>query len=206
MNQSTVRTAVLSAFGIVALSGCSAAVPAASPPAAPLVTVEDKGAPGTLTFDDGAALGPDAIAQWSEELFADPGWSLTSPDEGGGTWGYTTVDGTCTADFWQGKVFDMTATDDRAASDFVIAAIAGVELAKIQDLVNDNVVGFIFSDNPTAEYRRLGGTTPEHSQVIAVRGFAQLKAALYVVVDCASDQATTVADEVLSMSAIHVID
>jgi hypothetical protein len=182
----------------------SASKPAARPEPEPSITITDKGKIGAMSFADGDALAASAIPQWSDGLLADDGWTLTTPDTGAGRWGYTTADGTCTASFWQGRILDMAAEDDLTASDFILATLLKVDVAALEGRIDDGTIGYMFPDNPVAEYRYLQGSEPGRSWVIVARGFAQTKSALYFDVDCASDRAAEVSREVVSKTAIAV--
>lgn len=196
------------------LSGCFAEATAHEAPTAdekPLaddVTIEDKGdiANYTMSFEDGETLTAPAIVEWTDDLAGDAGWTLTSPDDGEGSWQYTSADGTCTTDYWQGEMLDMVAADDRAASDFVISALTGLSSAELATRVEDRTLGYIFGENPTAAYRSFSSVSSERSWVIATRGFAALSAVAVLIVDCSSDRAENVAQSVIASSAFRVSD
>ena len=208
--------ALTAVLALLVLSGCSVPPDAREAPAtreaqspeprqspSSSFTIEDRTG-DTLTFDDGAALPSDAIAGWNDARLAGNEWTLDAPDEGFGTWQYRSADDECLAVFWQGKVFDMTSTDDRAASDFVLASVMRSQNAPLDGEVSDGVMGFTFEDNPAAEYRYAGGADDRGSWVYAVRGFATLRAAVYLMVVCRSAEAPERAADVISRVAIHV--
>ncbi|WP_435748105.1 hypothetical protein [Microbacterium sp. PMB16] len=209
MTRRSLRTVSLTAvLTLLVLSGCSS-LPASrearspEPRPSPSFTVEDRSGE-SLTFADGAGFSPDATAGWNDAGVAGDEWILTAPDEGFGTWAYRSGDGGCVATFWQGEVFDMAAPDDRAASDFVLASFMKTDAAAVEGAASDRLMGFGFADNPAAEYRYAEGVRHGGSWALAVRGFAQLKAAVYLTVVCESTDAPAQAADMISRVAIHV--
>src|SRR6218665_438673 len=212
----SVTTAVVALVAATTLSGCFAVpdlsnarridVSEAPQPTPSDDTGVDDGtvAATTMSFDDGAAIAPGSIAQWSDGLLTDDGWTLTSPDVGEGGWTYTSADGTCSAAFWQGQVYDMTATDDRSASDFMLGALISADAATVEQAGQDGTLAYFSGANRVADSRYISQVEADRSWAIAVRGFAVLKSTVYLIVDCSTDQAETVIDEVITKNPIIV--
>ncbi|SJN45521.1 hypothetical protein FM104_14095 [Microbacterium esteraromaticum] len=171
---------------------------------APITPPDSSVLPPELSFADGAALAPGTIAQWGDGLMMDDNWGISKADDGNGGWEYKTADGTCTATFWQGAVFDMTATEDKEASDFVLGAILGIEPSVLGDKADTGAFTYMTRGNTDVEQRFAVGSEPNRSWVVAARGFAQLESAVYVIVDCASDQAGNIAGEVFEKSPVVI--
>ena len=177
--------------------------PAESPtekptPDAPALTSD------SLTFAEGAQIAPGTLTQWGDGLIADDGWTMTSPDDGAGSWGYTTTDGACTADFWQGTVYDMEEPDDQAASELVLASLLQADPADVAEHADTGSFSFALSGRGNADQRFVAGEDGDRTWVIAARGFAQTQSAVYVVIDCVDGQAESVAKDVWEKSAVVV--
>src|SRR5690606_9171155 len=148
--------AAIVATAILPLSGCLYGSIPAEPPVVdePISSPEptddapvDAGGelPDTLTFEAGALLPGSTYVEWSDGLMMDDGWDLTSPDTGNGTWGYTLVDGTCTAAFWQGTLDGLTPSgDDSTDSDAVIAFFLNAEVSDVTTAAKDTELSYQF--------------------------------------------------------------
>lgn len=216
----TVRSAAaLSALALaLPLSGCLASMipderpapaptPAESTPPSPPETDQPDagGAPDRLTFEAGADLSPNTVVQWGDGLMLDEGWEVVSPDDGNGGWTYGTVDGVCTAQFWQGTVFALQGEDDRAASDFMLASILGAEVSQLEGHAADGEFSYLSPGNAGVDHRYVVAADGDRSWRASVRAFTATKAALYVIVDCASPDSSTVVDEVLLKMSVLVM-
>ncbi len=201
--------AVVAVLAVLPLSGCVyAQIPAPTPgddasssTPAPATPSEDPGTasgelPSTLGFDDGTALPSTAYIEWGDGLMTDDGWEIASPDDGQGNWSYSTVDGSCTAHFWQGRLGpDIVVPDDDAAtSDAVIATFLGGSPADVTPNATTGAFSYQTAGNADVETRQVAGEGEGRTWIMAARGFSSLQVGLYVIADCSSgDPADTLA-------------
>lgn len=217
--------AAVVALAVLPLSGCLyAQIPAAVPDGdgpAPTASPSDEpshentdepsdepsGLPATLTFTDGIALPASAYIEWGDGLIADDGWTVVSPDDGNGGWTYGTVDGTCTAQFWQGLIPDVptVAGDDSASSDAMLAVILGeADTAAVTAAATTSAFSYQVGGNTDVEARQLVGDTGDRQWIMAARAFTATGVGLYVVVDCTGGDIGAVMAEVVDENAVVV--
>jgi len=202
---------------IAALTGCSsvasgddASTPAVvekseAPSPTPTWTTVHVGKLPDLTFEGGASIASDAVTQWSDGLVDEQGWLMSSPDDGHGSWAYTTVDGDCVATFWQGSMAGMDTEDDRLASDIVLATLIGGDPAGLQDKISSGTFSHDVSSHGSVDNRFMHGTFDDGmTWALAARGFAQTGSAVYVDVQCRELDALEVAGFVWNENAVRV--
>lgn len=213
------RLAAAIVLGLAALplSGCLyAQIPAydasAPTPSAPSPRPSDAPAdepdsdlPSTMTFADGQKLPSTAYIQWGDGLILDDGWTSVSPDDGNGSWTDGTVDGTCTARFWQGYITDVAVTDgdDSASSDAMLAQILGdATQAQITPYAKTVQLGYQSGKNTVLDARQIAGGDGR-DWTITARAFTATGVGVSVIVDCTGgDIAATFADVVAKNAII----
>lgn len=198
---------------LLPLSGCIyAQIPADAPAAedtttpAPEETSTADGIPTTLSFDDGLSLPSTAYIQWGDGLLVDEGWEMASPDDGQGNWSYATVDGSCTAHFWQGTIgADMqVAGDDSATSDSVIAAVLGGSPEDITPNATTGAFSYQVGGNDAVENRQVVGQDTGRTWIMAARAFSEVGVGLYVIVDCTTGDPAAVLAEIADTNSVVV--
>ena len=198
---------------LLPLSGCIyAQIPADAPAAEDTTTpaLEETstadGIPTTLSFDDGLSLPSTAYIQWGDGLLVDEGWEMASPDDGQGNWSYATVDGSCTAHFWQGTIgADMqVAGDDSATSDAVIAAVLGGTPEDITPNATTGAFSYQVGGNDAVENRQVVGQDTGRTWIMAARAFSEVGVGLYVIVDCTTGDPAAVLAEIADTNSVVV--
>ncbi|MFK3835088.1 hypothetical protein [Microbacterium sp. NPDC087868] len=198
---------------LLPLSGCIyAQIPADAPATedtttpAPEETSTADGIPTTLSFDDGLSLPSTAYIQWGDGLLVDEGWEMASPDDGQGNWSYATVDGSCTAHFWQGTIgADMqVAGDDSATSDAVIAAVLGGSPEDITPDATTGAFSYQVGGNDAVENRQVVGQDTGRTWIMAARAFSEVGVGLYVIVDCTTGDPAAVLAEIADTNSVVV--
>jgi hypothetical protein len=162
-----------------------------------------------MSFADGATLSPSSYVEWGDGFFADDSWKIVKPDDGNGGWTYGTVDGTCTAQFWQGHIDNiMTAGDDSVSSDAMMATFleGGATTADITPLASTSGFSYQTAGNTAVENRMVSGSGDGVEWTLAARAFTAVGVGLYVVVDCTGGDVDAVWDEVVSKNAIVITD
>jgi hypothetical protein len=160
-----------------------------------------------MSFADGATLSPSSYVEWGDGFFADDSWKIVKPDDGNGGWTYGTVDGTCTAQFWQGHIDNiMTAGDDSVSSDAIMATVleGGATTADITPLASTSGFSYQTAGNTAVENRMVSGSGDGVEWTLAARAFTAVGVGLYVVVDCTGGDVDAVWDEVVSKNAIVI--
>jgi hypothetical protein len=160
-----------------------------------------------MSFADGATLSPSSYVEWGDGFFADDSWKIVKPDDGNGGWTYGTVDGTCTAQFWQGHIDNiMTAGDDSVSSDAMMATFleGGATTADITPLASTSGFSYQTAGNTAVENRMVSGSGDGVEWTLAARAFTAVGVGLYVVVDCNGGDIDAVWDEVVSKNAIVI--
>lgn len=209
-------TPALLALGALSLSGCLySSIPAEPPVVADPIPSPDPtedapspegDLPATLSFEDGAALPATAYIEWGDGLMVDDGWEVTAPDDGNGGWSYGTIDGTCTAQFWQGLTSDVQTTpgDDQASSDAVLGVLLQTDAASVAPHAVDESFVYQLGGDRDVAFRQVSGQQDGRSWIMSARAFTATGVGLYVIVDCTGGDANAVLDEVIEKNAIVV--
>lgn len=195
----------IAAVAVLSLSGCLyAQIPAGSPTYIPSSSPEtdapsDESSGSTLTFAEGLDLASDTYIEWGDGLVVDEGWKIVSPDDGNGGWTYGTVDGTCTARFWQGYTTDVpvVAGDDSASSDAILGVLLQTPTSEVTPLATTGEFSYMAGGNGGVETRQVVGVDGSRTWLMAARAFTQTGVGLSVVVDC------TAADAEATLAAIN---
>ena len=162
--------------------------------------------PDALGFEDGALLPDTAYIEWGDSLLVDDNWDVVSPDDGNGTWTYGTVDGACTAQFWQGFTGDVQTTpgDDSASSDAILATLLQTDAATVTPSAIDGSFSYQVGGNTDVAQRQLTGQQDGRVWIMAARAFTATGVGVYLVVDCTGGDANAVFAEVTDKNAIIV--
>lgn len=155
----------IAAVAVLSLSGCLyAQIPVGSPTDVPSSSPEtdapsDESSGSTLTFAEGLDLASDTYIEWGDGLVVDEGWKIVSPDDGNGAWTYDTVDGTCTARFWQGYTTDVpvVAGDDSASSDAILGVLLQTPTSEVTPLATTGEFSYMAGGNGGVETRQVVG-------------------------------------------------
>lgn len=179
--------------------------PAASPSPTPTFETFEVGTGPDLTFLDGAVLAPGSVTHWVDGLADEKDWHLSSPDDGHGSWAYTSIDEACRVAFWQETMPDMEALDDVMASDFALAALLRAEPAELEGKISNGTFSHRSSGHGLVDNRYMRGTFDDGvSWFLASRGFAQSKSAVFVDLRCKSGDIKKIADFVWHENAVRV--
>ncbi|MCM3657162.1 hypothetical protein M3147_07860 [Agromyces mediolanus] len=160
-----------------------------------------------LSFEDGALLTSASTAEWADGLMFDDGWTLTSPDDGNGNWGYTSADGACTAAYWQGYIGDVDTSsgDDRIATDEMLAVVFGATAAEVGEVAVDGGFALAAPGNDDVDARYVVGDDGTVQWVVAGRALVQPGLGFTVTIDCTGQDPEAVLDELNELSAIAVV-
>jgi hypothetical protein len=168
---------------------------------------EDVAAGGGLSFADGASLTASSTAEWGDGMVLDDDWTLTSPDDGNGNWGYTSADGSCTVAFWQGSIGDVDTSsgDDRIVSDEMLATLLSASDADIAEYGFDTGFAYQIPGNDEAEARAIVGDDGTTQWIMAARALSGPGLGFTVTIDCTGgDDPEDVLDDVNELSALIV--
>lgn len=169
-------------------------------------TTGDPSASGSLLFSD-ASLPAGSHVEWSDGFVADSGWKVAKPDDGKGNWSYATVDGRCTAQFWQGASPTTGAKDDREASDLMLTALTQASIADVTAAAVDMRLKNALTGAYDIDSRTVLGHNDATTWVVHTRMFQQAGAGLYFILDCPDGSPATVAtvtDEVIEKNPIMI--
>lgn len=206
----------VAAVAILPLSGCLAAgIPEDAPDTEPSASSapeesapaeSDGDLPEALTFEAGVELSESAYIEWGDGLLSDENWEVVAPDNGEGGWIYGTVDGTCTAQFWQGYTSDVETSpgDDSLSSDAMIALLLDSDTATITPSATDGAFSYLSGGNDGVEHRQVAADEDGRMWIMAARSFATVGVGLYVIVDCTGADVFAVFDEVTEKNPIIV--
>ncbi|KQP00863.1 hypothetical protein [Leifsonia sp. Leaf264] len=124
--------------------------------------------------------------QIADGLMADSRWTLTSPDDGTGSWGYTSTDGACTITLSQKILPDSMVgqTDDLEATRAYLAAVLQEDQQVIEDRAEVNE--FAGGDDPTEALLVSAGGQDGSAWFVLLRVFSSADAAVGVSGQCAA--------------------
>lgn len=173
------------------------------------VELETEDAAGDeLDFEDGALLSASSTAEWADGLVVDDGWTLTSPDDGNGNWGYTSADGACTVAYWQGYLSDIDTSsgDDAVVSDKMLAMLLGASDADIAEYAFDGGFAYQTSGNDDVANRSVVGDDGTTAWMMSARALTQPGLGFTTTIDCTGGQdPEDVAEQLNELSAIIVL-
>ncbi|KJQ55453.1 hypothetical protein [Microbacterium sp. SA39] len=140
----------------------------------------------TLTFAEGLELSDSAYIEWGDGFLADDAWKTVSPDDGNGGWTYGTIDDTCTAQFWQGRISDVPVVegDDSASSDAILGVLLQSSTAEITPVATTGEFSYQIGGSGGVESRQVVGTDGDRTWMMAARAFTTVGVGVYVIVDC----------------------
>ena len=191
---------LLVAVPVIALlvAGCASTDDDARPGVTPTSAASSSGSgdesdiqpPDDLSFASGADLDPRLRAQWGDPLMADAAFTLTTPDDGNGTWAYTQNSSQCEVRFWQGDVSAIAAPDDdRSLSDAVLATWLQVSADQVTAVAQDDAVGYVPGTGGSTQVRVVSGSTSSGGTwIAAARGLGAIHGGFLVQVTCPSGQ------------------
>lgn len=191
---------LLVAVPVIALlvAGCASTDDDARPGVTPTSAASSSGSgdesdiqpPDDLSFASGADLDPRLRAQWGDPLMADAAFTLTTPDDGNGTWAYTQNSSQCEVRFWQGDISSITgADDDRTLSDAVLATWLQVGTDQVTASAQDDAVGYFTGEAARTQVRAVAGTTQSGgSWVAAARVLRAIDGGYVVHITCPAGQ------------------
>lgn len=158
----------------------------------------DATAPSTLSFTDGNDLDPSIRIEWADGLLADDGWKVVSEDNGDGGWTYGTVDGSCTAAFWQGYISDVDTQPggDSATSDEMLALLLNTDVSEFAEYVGDGAFSYQVGGNLELAHRQIAGQQEEVTWLMAARAFTATGVGAYVIIDCTNADPYVILDEI----------
>ncbi|WP_435748143.1 hypothetical protein [Microbacterium sp. PMB16] len=203
------------AVAVLPLSGClyaqipagqSTGGPSSADPEPTDAPPEDPGTGSTLTFAEGLELDSTAYIEWGDGFLTDEAWKSVSPDDGNGGWTYGTLDDTCTAQFWQGRIADVpvVADDDSASSDAILGVLLQSPTEDVTSLATTGEFSYLVGGAGGVETRQVVGEEGERSWLMAARAFTQIGVGLYVIVDCTGADAEATLDLVNEANAVAV--
>lgn len=151
-----------------------------------------------LDFDPDPRLDSTWLAEWSNGMMADDGYTLTAPDDGNGSWTYRHEASQCGLRFWQGSLtgFD-TSKGDQSLSDQVLANVFGAAEADVTPHAQTVALPTL-GGGGTASARAVPGSGSDGAVYLVVaRGFGAMSSGLTLTIDCPGEvDPTVVYDEV----------
>lgn len=202
----------IAALAALSLSGCLyAQIPEGSPSENPSPSAEtDRPTEGpsgsTLSFSEGLDLATDTYIEWGDGLVADDRWKVVAPDDGNGGWTYGTVDGTCTARFWQGHTTDVPVVpgDDSASSDAILGVLLQTPTSEVTPLATTGEFSYMAGGNGGVETRQVVGVDGSRTWLMAARAFTRTGVGLSVIVDCTAGDAEATMAKINEENAVVV--
>ncbi|KQQ93404.1 hypothetical protein ASF62_17155 [Leifsonia sp. Leaf325] len=183
---------------VLLLSACAPAAdtasttPASTP--APEASADGDAADGAaadaadspLSFAANPRFAGDELPQIADGLVSDSRWTLTSPDDGTGSWGYTSTDEACTITLSQVLLPDELTgqTDDLVATRSYLAAVLQEDLQVVED--NAQVHQFAGGDDPTEALLLSAGGQDGSAWFVLLRVFTSVDAAVGVSGQCSA--------------------
>ncbi|MEL4319113.1 hypothetical protein WJX64_08870 [Leifsonia sp. YIM 134122] len=139
-----------------------------------------------LSFAANPRFTGDELPQIADGLVSDSRWTLTSPDDGTGSWGYTSTDEACTITLSQVLLpEELTGqTDDLEATRSYLAAVLQEDLQVVED--NAQVHQFAGGDDPTEALLLSAGGQDGSAWFVLLRVFSSVDAAVGVSGQCAA--------------------
>lgn len=172
------------------LSGCSAAAGTGESSAAPTATATAPAASDASDSPLSFAANPRFVSgerpQIADGLVADSRWTLTTPDDGTGSWGYTSTDETCTMTLSQKLLPDSMAgqADDLQATIAYLAAVLQEDPKVVAD--SAQVHEFAGGDDPTEALLMSADQKDGSAWFVLLRVFSSADVALGVSGKCAA--------------------
>lgn len=168
------------------------------------LTVDIRRSNEPLDFDASVGLVPDQSVWQDSALVGGGNWTLTTPDEGG-SWGYTSADGDCTADFQQSRLNEVVsaAPDDRVATDRAMAWYYGWSETDVSTDAAERDIGFGPPTNRVVAARTIEAVNDSGMNgILAARAFRQSGLAFFVDVWCTQRAPVDALEEILGSASI----
>jgi hypothetical protein len=169
-----------------------------------VLTVDIRRSREPLDFEASAGLVPDQSIWEDSALVGGGNWTLTTPDDGG-SWGYTSADGDCTADFQQSRLDDTVsaAPDDRAATDRAMAWYYGWSETDVSTDAAERDMGFGPPTNRVVAARTIEAVNDGGMNgILAARAFRQTGLAFFVDAWCTQRAPADALEEILGSASI----
>lgn len=198
------RTLSLSGIAIalvLALSAC-AAEPAPAPAPAPTRTPTPS--LSSVSFEDGASLPPNTDISLGDGFAYDDGWEEIAEAASPGRWGYVNADRTCVASFRMGALGAESDMTDQDATDAVIAAKLGTNLAELDGLIDDGYFLRYGPGNARVANRQYSVTINGSGRFVAVRAFVAVDYSVSVNIHCEGVDVNAAAMEALSKNLLAI--
>ncbi|KQX04936.1 MULTISPECIES: hypothetical protein [unclassified Leifsonia] len=175
---------LLSACTPASDAGGASTTPPATPSPADGGVVDASDSP--LSFAANPRFEGDKLPQIADGLVSDPRWTLSSPDDGTGSWGYTSSDEACTLTLSQVLLpEELTGrTDDLDATRAYLAAVLQEDPQVVED--NAQVHQFAGGDDPTEALLLSSGGQDGSAWFVLLRVFSSVDAAVGVSGQCSA--------------------
>ncbi|WP_243077332.1 hypothetical protein [Microbacterium sp. SS28] len=157
-----------------------------------------------LDFEASAGLVPDQSIWEDSAVVGGGNWTLTTPDDGG-SWGYTSADGDCTANFQQSRLDETvtTAPDDRVATDRAMAWYYGWTEDDVSSDALERDMGFGPPANRVVAARTIEAVNDSGMNgILAARAFRQSGLAFFIDVWCTQRVPADALEEILGSASI----
>jgi hypothetical protein len=168
------------------------------------LTVDIRRSDEPLDFEASAGLVPDQSTWQDSALVGGGAWTLTTPDDGG-SWGYTSADGDCTANFQQSRLDETqsAAPDDRVATDRAMAWSYGWSESDVSTDAAERDLGFGLPANRVVAARTIEAVNDSGMNgILAARAFRQAGLAFFIDAWCTQRAPADALEEILASASI----
>ncbi|TQM24353.1 hypothetical protein FB391_2866 [Microbacterium kyungheense] len=168
------------------------------------LTVDVRRSGEPLDFEATATLVPDESVWQDSALVSGGGWTLTTPDDGG-SWGYTSADGDCTADFQQSRLDESQrgAGDDRVATDRLMAWYYSWSESDVSSDAGEQTLGFGPAGNRILAARTVEAVDDSgRNGILAARAFRQSDLGFLIDVWCTEGDPADSLEEILGNASV----
>jgi hypothetical protein len=192
--------------GAVTLAGCALPMPTIVGPVVASQSPSDDATTDDETTTDDAGVGDlpfdvefDATTmtlQWTDPFMTDSNYTVSSADDGNGSWAYTDTRSGCVATFYQGTITDLdTSLDDSALTDSMLAIV----LTSDGDAVTgDDVAQYAYDDSiplsptGTVDTRSITSSSDDGTSWLdTARMIASAGGGIYLGIQCPTGQDAT---------------
>ena len=168
------------------------------------LTVDIRRSGDPLDFEASAGVVPDESVWEDSAIVGTGGWTLTTPDDGG-SWGYTSADGDCTADFQQTRLDDTErgTADDRTATDRLMAWYYGWTETDVSTDAGERTLGFGPPTNRILAARTVEAVDDSGMNgILAARAFRESGLGFLVDVWCTQRDPSDALEEILGNASV----
>lgn len=206
--------------GAVTLAGCALPMPTIVGPAdsssqeptddgATDEPTTDETSVGDLPFDvefDAATM----TLQWTDPFMTDSNYTVSTADDGNGSWAYTDTRTGCVASFYQGTITDLdTSLDDSALTDSMLAVVL---TADGDTVTGDDVAQYAYDDviplspSGTVDARSITSSSDDGTTWLdTARMFGSVGGGIYLGIQCPSGQDATTELETLLADGLAAV-